>query len=96
MIHLSQKKQNCNDNEEINDDLVQDEIANVNIFQTLTQEGTLRQVGDILAAIKFECIETGQQLLQDAYAISTRSTTTMNSSNHFYLSVVVVDGGSIS
>lgn len=96
MIHLFQKKKICNDNKEINGDLVQDEIADVNIFQTLTQEGTLRQVGDGLAAIKFECIERGQQLLQDAYAISTRSTTTMNSFHHSYLSVVVVDDGSIS
>jgi hypothetical protein len=65
------------------------------IFQPLTQNDTLRQVGDVLVAIKFECEKKDQQLAQHAQAIFTCSTTTTISSNHSCLSVVMVDDRSI-
>ena len=53
------------DNEKIDGDfqilhdnnIVEDKIADVNIFQPLTQKNIPRKVKDMLAAIKYECTE---------------------------------------
>lgn len=41
-------------------DIFENKFANMNIFQPLTQESSLRQVEDVLAAIESECEEGGQ------------------------------------
>lgn len=53
------------ENKEVDDDeivsfdanVLEDKDADMNITQPLTQEGTLRQVDDVLAAIRPECEE---------------------------------------
>ena len=65
------------ENEEVDDDeiisfdadVLEDKDADMNITQLLMQEGTLRQVDDVFAAIKSECEECGQQLIQHIHAI---------------------------
>lgn len=69
-----------NDNEEIDNNfeilydtnVFENDIPSINICQILTQECTLRQVEDILAAIKFKCEERDRQLVQHTHAILTR------------------------
>lgn len=68
------------DNKKIDDDLeilhdtnvFKGEVSFVNIFQPLTQESTLRQIEDLLAAIKFKCEQRRQPLVKNTHAILSR------------------------
>lgn len=68
------------DNKKIDDDLeilhdinvFEGEVPFVNIFQPLTQESTLRQIEDVLAAIKLKCEQRSQPLVKHTHVILSR------------------------